>query len=88
MEVFVGIDVSKACLDVHVEPSGEAFQVANDLTGVAGLIERLVGLSPQIVALEATGGLETVAAGQMAAAGLPVAVVNPAQVRAFANAIG
>jgi transposase len=88
MDVFVGIDVSKARLDVHIEPSGEAFFVSHDLEGLADLIARLHGLSAQIVALEATGGFETVAAGQMAAAGLPVVVVNPAQVRAFANAVG
>jgi transposase len=88
MEVFVGIDVSKDRLDVHVEPSGEAFIVANDVEGVAALIARLKGLSPEVVALEATGGFETVAAGQMAAAGLSVVVINPAQVRAFANAVG
>jgi len=88
MEAFIGIDVSKDRLDVHVEPSGEAFFVSNDLEGLGGLIARLAGLSAEIVALEATGGLETVAAGQMAAAGLPVVVVNPAQVRAFANAVG
>lgn len=88
MEVFVGIDVSKDRLDVHVEPSGEAFIVANDVEGVAALIARLKGLSPEVVALEATGGFETVAAGQMAAADLAVVVINPAQVRAFANAVG
>jgi len=88
MEIYVGIDVSKDRLDVHVQPGGEAFWASNDPKGVDGLIERLKGLSPTAVALEATGGLETVAAGQMAAAGLAVAVVNPAQVRAFANAMG
>ncbi len=88
MEVFVGIDVSKLRLDIHVEPSGDVFFVANDLEGVGGLVERLRGLSAAVVALEATGGLETVAAGQLAAAGLPVVVVNPAQVRAFATAVG
>ena len=88
MEVFVGIDVSKDRLDVHVLPSGESFGVVHDAEGLAGLGERLGGLSPRCVALEATGGFEVVAAGVLAAAGLPVVVVNPAQVRAFAAALG
>lgn len=88
MEMFVGIDVSKDRLDVHIQPSGEAFLVGNDVEGVALLIDRLRSLSVEVVALEATGGFESVAAGQMAAAGLPVVVVNPAQIRAFANAVG
>ncbi len=88
MEIIVGIDVSKAQLDVHVLPSGEAWSAATDPDGLATLSERLVGLAPQVVALEATGGLEVVAAGVLASAGLPVAVVNPAQVRAFAAALG
>ena len=86
--VYVGIDVSKDRLDVHVHPSGQAFAVARDGEGLADLAERLAGLGAQIVALEATGGFETVAAGALAAAGLPVVVVNPAQVRAFAQALG
>jgi transposase len=88
MEVYVGIDVSKDRLDVHVRPVGEAFSIASDAEGVAALIERLKGLGPRLVALEATGGFETVAAGAMASAGLPVVVVNPSQVRAFAQALG
>jgi transposase len=87
-EVFVGVDVSKLRLDVHVLPSGDVFAVANDSEGLAALSERLAGRKPTLVVLEATGGLETVAAGALAAAGLPVAVVNPAQVRAFAGALG
>lgn len=88
MDVFVGIDVSKARLDVHVLPSGEAFSVVHDAEGVAGLCERLAAVSPRTVALEATGGFEVTAAGELASAGLPVVVVNPAQVRAFAGALG
>jgi transposase len=84
----VGIDVSKAQLDVHVLPSGEAWSAANDAEGLSALSERLAKLRPQVVALEATGGLETVAVGVLASAGLPVVVVNPAQVRAFAAALG
>lgn len=86
--VFVGIDVSKDRLDVHVRPGGEAFSVKRDGEGIAALVERLVPLGPVAVAVEATGGFETVVAAGLAAAGLPVVVVNPAQVRAFANALG
>jgi transposase len=84
----VGIDVSKDRLDVHVEPSGEAFAVARDAVGLEALVERLKPLSVATVAVEATGGFETVVAASLAAAGLPVVIVNPAQVRAFAQAIG
>lgn len=86
--LFVGIDVSKDRLDVHVLPTGEAFAVARDGKGVADLAERLLGLSPVIVAVEATGGFETVVAAALGAAGLPLVIVNPAQIRAFATALG
>jgi transposase len=86
--IIVGIDVSKDRLDVAVRPSGEAFAVARNGAGLDALAERLKQLSPHLVALEATGGFETVAAAALGAAGLPVIVVNPAQVRAFAKAIG
>lgn len=85
---FVGIDVSKDTLDVHVSPQGMSFQVARDQRGLAGLAARLKPLAPQLVAMEATGGFETVVAAAIAAEGLPVAVVNPAQVRHFAQALG
>ena len=84
----VGIDVSKDRLDVHVEPSGEAFVVSRDAPGLEAMIERLKPLSVATVAVEATGGFETVVAASLAASGLPVVVVNPAQVRAFAQALG
>ncbi len=85
---FVGIDVSKHRLDVHVRPSGEAFAVSRDGEGITDLCARLAKLSPTAVACEATGGFESVVAAGLAAAQLPVVVVNPAQVRAFANALG
>lgn len=88
MEVYVGIDVSKTCLDVHVLPSGEAFRVGRDAAGLDELVGRLRAAPPQIIAIEATGGFEMVAAAALAAAKLPVAVVNPRQVRAFAVALG
>ena len=86
--IVVGIDVSKDRLDVHVAPAGEAFVVSNDAAGAEALAGRLAVLGPAVVALEATGGFETLAASTLAAAGLPVAVVNPAQVRSFADALG
>jgi transposase len=84
----VGIDVSKDRLDVRVMPSGEMLVEANDAAGVEKLTGRLTELSPDLVALEATGGFETLAAAALSAAGLPVVVVNPAQVRSFADALG
>ena len=85
---YVGIDVSKARLDVSVRPSGEAFVVARDDKGLAELVERLHGLAPRLIAVEATGGYETVVAAAIGGAGLPLAVVNPAQVRHYAQALG
>lgn len=87
-EVVVGIDVAKARLDVATRPGDEAWWVANDAAGLAGLAERLRGLGPALVVLEATGGLELPVAAALAAAGLAVAVVNPRQVREFARATG
>jgi transposase len=84
----VGIDVSKDRLDVSVRPTQEAFCVSRDAAGIEALVGRLAGLSPRVIALEATGGFETVVAASLGAAGLPVVVVNPAQVRAFAHAVG
>jgi len=86
--IIVGIDVSKDRLDVAVRPSGEIFAVERNSAGLDLLVARLKELSPRIVALEATGGFETVVAAALAAAGLPVVVVNPANVRSFAKAIG
>ena len=85
---YIGIDVSKDRLDVHVRPSGEAFVVARDGKGLEELIDRLRARSPALVAVEATGGFETIAAAAIAGAMLPLVVVNPAQVRHFARAVG
>lgn len=86
--IIAGIDVSKDRLDVAVRPGGEAFIVERNAAGLDVLIARLRELSPYLVALEATGGYETVVAAALAGAGLPLVVVNPAQVRAFAKALG
>ncbi len=85
---YVGIDVSKDWLDVHVAPAGEDWRVSRDAAGLDELVTRLGALAPQCVGVEATGGYETVVAATLAAAGLPVVVLNPAQVRHFAGALG
>jgi transposase len=85
---YVGIDVSKDRLDVHVLPEGTAFAVARDGKGLAELVERLSALQPERIAIEATGGFETTAAAALAGARLPLVIVNPAQVRHFAQAVG
>ena len=86
--LFIGIDVSKARLDVFVRPTADSFSVANTQADVEALVARVLTLAPQWVVLEATGGYEAVAARVFATAGLPVAVVNPRQVRQFARATG
>ena len=86
--LFVGIDVSKDCLDVAVRPTGEAWQVSHDSRGINDLVERLGELAPQLVVLEATGGMEMALAGELAASQLAIAVVNPRHVRDFARAAG
>ena len=84
----VGIDVSKDRLDVHVLPSGAAFAVARDGKGLESLVGRLGALDVSLIVLEATGGFETTVAAALAGAGLPLAVVNPRQIRSFAKALG
>ena len=86
--VFVGIDVAKDRLDVHVLPSGEALAFPDDDAGVPRITALLAGLRAALVVLEATGGYEARLAADLIAAGLPVAVVNPRQVRDFARATG
>jgi transposase len=88
MDTIVGIDVSKDRLDVHIRPDSTAFAVTRDAEGITSLINQLAPLSVKAIAVEATGGFETVVAASLGAAGLPVVVVNPAQVRAFATALG
>jgi transposase len=86
--IIVGIDVSKDRLDIAVRPSGESFAVERNAAGLEQLVVRLRELSPQLIAVEATGGFEAIVAAAVAGAGLPLVVVNPAQVRAFARALG
>ena len=85
--VFVGIDVSKARLDVATS-TGSEFFVSNDEAGLRDLVERLQSELCNLIVLEATGGFEIAAVGVLAAAGLPVVVVNPRQTRDFARATG
>jgi len=85
---FVGIDVSKATLDVAVGPGGAAWSAPNEDAGIAALVARLRPLAPALIVLEATGGFETAAVAALAAAGLTVVIANPRQVRDFAKATG
>jgi transposase len=85
---FLGIDVSKARLDIASRPDGAAWHVPNDPQGIAALVARLSRQPPTLVALEATGGYEIPVAAALATAGLPVAVINPRQARDFAKATG
>ncbi len=86
--VYVGIDVAKAYLDIAVRPTHAHWRAANTEDGIAGLTERLRTLQPALVVLEATGGYERTVTAALAVAGVPVAVVNPRQVRDFAKATG
>lgn len=85
---FVGIDVSKDRLDVHLRPSGQTFAVPRDGPGLDQLLVRLRAEPPALVVLEATGGFALTVAAAIAGAGLPLAVVNPRQIRDFARATG
>jgi transposase len=85
---WIGIDVSKATLDVYVHPSGAAWQVPQTSAQVDALVEQLVALKPERIVLEASGGYQTAVVAALASRALPVVVVNPRQVRDFARAIG
>jgi transposase len=84
----VGIDVSKENLDVDFAPTREPFRLGNDAAGHAALIQRLSAMEVRVIVVEATGGYERLVVAELAAAGLPVVVVNPRQVRDFARALG
>ena len=87
-EVFVGIDVSKEWFDVAVRPGSECWRGSQDEAGVDTLIHRLQRMRPSLVIMEASGGYERLIAAALAAAKLPIAVVNPRQVRYFARSMG
>jgi transposase len=85
---YVGIDVSKDRLDIAVRPTGDTWSVANDASGIPEVVQWLAKLHPKLVVLEATGGLQLPVVAALASAGLPLAMVNPRQVRDFARATG
>ena len=87
-QVFVGIDIAKDRVDVHVRPEGQSFVVARDGEALATLAARLAELNPTLIVMEATGGFEIAVAAALAGAKLPLAVVNPRQIRDFARATG
>lgn len=85
---WVGIDVCQKSLDVYIRPSQKLFQVTNNEIGIKKLVQTLKNLQPELIVLEATGGMEIDAAIQLAQAELAVAVINPRQARDFAKATG
>lgn len=85
---FVGIDVGKVNLDIHIHPDGQWFRVHRDELGLVELVRRLKAIGPKLIVLEATGGLERLVWAALLEASLPVVVVNPRQVRDFARAVG
>jgi transposase len=86
--LFIGIDVSKARLDIAMRPTGETASFSNDTAGIKALVKRLTALQPALIVLEPTGGLERPVTRALVGAELSVAVVNPRQVRDFAKAMG
>lgn len=86
--IFVGLDVAKDEVAVHVRPSGESWVGGQDELGLAALVTRMQACAPTLIVLEATGGYEVPVAAALAQAALPVAVVNPRQIRDFARATG
>src|SRR5437660_5528011 len=86
--LFVGIDVAKATLDIAVRPTAETWSASNDATGIDALVLRLGAWAPTLIVLEATGGYQGPLVAALVAAALPVVVVNPRHIRAFAQAVG
>jgi len=87
-DCYVGIDVGKDRIEVHIRPDAVAFGCATDAKGLEQLLTRLKPLTPKVIALEATGGYEAIIVATLSNAGLPVAIVNPRQTRQFAGALG
>ena len=87
-QMFVGIDVAKAQLDIALRPTGERWTVPNEDTSIAALVTQLQTVAPTLIVLEATGGYQRAVVAALAAAGLPVVVANPRQTRDFAKATG
>ena len=87
-ELFIGVDISKARLDIANDSNSEVWSELNNDEGVSLLVKKLTSLKPCLVVMEATGGLETLLYSSLVSAGIPVVVVNPRQVRDFAKALG
>ena len=87
-QVFVGIDVAKAQLDIALRPTGDRWAVPNEEASIASLVAQLQAAHPTLIVLEATGGYQRAVVAALAAAALPVVVVNPRQARDFAKATG
>lgn len=86
--IFVGIDIAKTDFVVACRPDGTSWTAPNDAPGITATVDRVRALAPSLIVLEATGGYETGLVAALAAAGLPVVVANPRQVRDFAKATG
>ena len=87
-DTFVGVDVAKAEVVVACRPDGVGWTATNDLKGIAATVARLRTMAPTLIVAEATGGYERALVAALAAAGLPLVVANPRQVRDFAKATG
>jgi len=88
VEKFVGIDVSKGALDLSIDPAGETLHIEHDDAGISQVVKRLAALTPTLIVMEATGGLEMRLACELTAKNLPVPIINPRQARDFAKATG
>ena len=86
--IFIGIDISKSNLDIAIRPTGENLSIANSSKEIIPLVNRLKQMKPELIVVEATGGLETQIVNELAGEKIPVSVVNPRQIRNFAKAIG
>ena len=87
-ELFVGIDVSKAWLDIAVHEQAESYRAGNNDAGIASLLKRMKKLKPTLIVLEPTGGFEMLVVAELSHAGLPVVAINAKRVRDFARATG
>jgi transposase len=88
MSGFIGIDTSKAHLDVAIGKDGDVMRVNNDIQGIQRLVEQFAELQPDLIVVESTGGLERALIAELVFAKLPVALVNPGRVREFAKSVG
>jgi len=87
-KVYIGIDIAKASMDMAQHPDGERWSFTNDDRGISEAVSTLRKLSPALIVMEATGGIEAPLVAALAVAELPVVIVNPRQIRDFAKAMG